>query len=217
MTTATTATAQPETRGIGTGAAPRRSQRALLRRRGPDGRHRPDHRSRRGGARLALQRLRQQGRAGGGLPRLAARRHDPPAHGGGRPVRRSASEDPGRLRRPGRSCSSSPTSTGAPSSPRPPRLARVASSNTPLTNSGHGSGPCSPVWPRRPAPRDPVGLGRQLHLLYDGAGLAARMDHCDPGIAQPTREAAEALLDAALGGRARSTGRAKRAREAIDV
>ena len=64
---------------------------------------------------------------------------------------------------------------------------------------------------------DPVGLGRQLHLLYDGAGLAARMDHCDPGIAQPTREAAEALLDAALGGRARSTGRAKRAREAIDV
>jgi AcrR family transcriptional regulator len=45
---------------------------------------------------------------------------------------------------------------------------------------------------------DPVGLGRQLHLLYDGAGLAARMDHCDPGITQPTRDAAEALLDAAL-------------------
>ena len=51
------------------------------------------------------------------------------------------------------SCSSSPTSTAAPSSPRPPRLAPVASSNTPLTNSGHGSGPCSPVSPRRPAPR----------------------------------------------------------------
>jgi AcrR family transcriptional regulator len=45
---------------------------------------------------------------------------------------------------------------------------------------------------------DPIGLGRQLHLLYDGAGLAARMDHCDPGIAQPTRDAAQALLDAAL-------------------
>jgi AcrR family transcriptional regulator len=45
---------------------------------------------------------------------------------------------------------------------------------------------------------DPVGLGRQLHLIYDGAGLAARMDHCDPGIAQPTRDAAQALLDAAL-------------------
>ncbi len=45
---------------------------------------------------------------------------------------------------------------------------------------------------------DPVGLGRQLHLLYDGAGLAARMDHGDPGIAQPTRDAAQALLDAAL-------------------
>jgi AcrR family transcriptional regulator len=46
---------------------------------------------------------------------------------------------------------------------------------------------------------DPASLGRQLHLVYDGAGLAARMDHCDPGIAQPTRDAAEALLDAALG------------------
>jgi AcrR family transcriptional regulator len=45
---------------------------------------------------------------------------------------------------------------------------------------------------------DPISLGRQLHLLYDGAGLAARMDHKDPGIAQPTRDAAEALLDAAL-------------------
>jgi AcrR family transcriptional regulator len=45
---------------------------------------------------------------------------------------------------------------------------------------------------------DPVSLGRQLQLVYDGAGLAARMDHCDPGIAQPTRDAAQALLDAAL-------------------
>jgi AcrR family transcriptional regulator len=45
---------------------------------------------------------------------------------------------------------------------------------------------------------DPVRLGRQLHLLYDGAGLAARMDHRDPGIAQTTHDAAQALLDAAL-------------------
>jgi hypothetical protein len=30
---------------------------------------------------------------------------------------------------------------------------------------------------------DPVSLGRQLHLIYDGAGLAGRMDHHDPGIA----------------------------------
>jgi len=44
----------------------------------------------------------------------------------------------------------------------------------------------------------PVTLGRQLHLLYDGAGLAARMDHGDAGIAQTTRDAAQALLDAAL-------------------
>jgi AcrR family transcriptional regulator len=44
---------------------------------------------------------------------------------------------------------------------------------------------------------DPEKLGRQLHLVYDGAGLAARMDHDDPGIAPSARDAAEALLDAA--------------------
>jgi AcrR family transcriptional regulator len=41
---------------------------------------------------------------------------------------------------------------------------------------------------------DPDALARQLHLLYDGAGLSARMDH-DPSAA--TRAAAAALLDAA--------------------
>jgi AcrR family transcriptional regulator len=45
---------------------------------------------------------------------------------------------------------------------------------------------------------DPGTLGRQLHLLYDGAGLAARMDHRDPGIAPSVREAAESLLDVAV-------------------
>jgi AcrR family transcriptional regulator len=45
---------------------------------------------------------------------------------------------------------------------------------------------------------DPVSLGHQLHLLYDGAGLAARMDHCDPGIEQRARDAVQAVLDAAL-------------------
>jgi hypothetical protein len=45
---------------------------------------------------------------------------------------------------------------------------------------------------------DPVSLGRQLHLLYDGAGLAARMDHRDPGIGESARDAAQALLDGAL-------------------
>ena len=45
---------------------------------------------------------------------------------------------------------------------------------------------------------DPASLGRQLQLLYDGAGLAARMDHCDPGIEPSARDAAQALLDAAL-------------------
>jgi AcrR family transcriptional regulator len=41
-------------------------------------------------------------------------------------------------------------------------------------------------------------LGRQLHLIYDGASLSARMDH-DPAAATAARAAAEALLDAALG------------------
>jgi AcrR family transcriptional regulator len=45
---------------------------------------------------------------------------------------------------------------------------------------------------------DPVGLGRQLHLVYDGAGLAARMDHRDPGIGPSARDAARALVNAAL-------------------
>ena len=45
---------------------------------------------------------------------------------------------------------------------------------------------------------DAAGLARQLHLLYDGAGLSARMDH-DPSAAVAARAAAEALLDAALG------------------
>jgi AcrR family transcriptional regulator len=46
--------------------------------------------------------------------------------------------------------------------------------------------------------RDPMSLGRQLHLIYDGAGLAGRMDHHDPGIAPSARAAVQALLDAAL-------------------
>jgi AcrR family transcriptional regulator len=45
---------------------------------------------------------------------------------------------------------------------------------------------------------DPVSLGRQLHLLYDGAGLAARMDRRDPAVAPSARDAAQALLDVAL-------------------
>jgi AcrR family transcriptional regulator len=45
---------------------------------------------------------------------------------------------------------------------------------------------------------DPVSLGRQLHLIYDGAGLAARMDHHDPGIAPSARDAVQALLTLSL-------------------
>jgi len=44
---------------------------------------------------------------------------------------------------------------------------------------------------------DPEGLARELHLLYDGASLSARMDH-DASAAVAARTAAAALLDAAL-------------------
>jgi len=44
---------------------------------------------------------------------------------------------------------------------------------------------------------DPEGLARQLHLIYDGASLSARMDH-DPAVAVAARTAAAILLDAAL-------------------
>jgi hypothetical protein len=42
-------------------------------------------------------------------------------------------------------------------------------------------------------------LARQLHLLYDGSGQAARMDH-DPAAAAAARAAAATLLDAAGAG-----------------
>ena len=45
-------------------------------------------------------------------------------------------------------------------------------------------------------PRPDV-LARQLHLLYDGSGQSARLDH-DPAAAVAARAAAETLLDAAL-------------------
>jgi AcrR family transcriptional regulator len=44
---------------------------------------------------------------------------------------------------------------------------------------------------------DPEGLARQLHLLYDGAGISARMDR-DPTAATTARAAAAALFDAAV-------------------
>jgi AcrR family transcriptional regulator len=43
---------------------------------------------------------------------------------------------------------------------------------------------------------DPGQLGGQLHVLYDGAGLTARMDR-DPDIAAATRAAVETLIDSA--------------------
>jgi len=43
---------------------------------------------------------------------------------------------------------------------------------------------------------EPEALARQLHLLYDGSGQAARMDH-DPAAGAAARAAAAILLDAA--------------------
>ena len=45
---------------------------------------------------------------------------------------------------------------------------------------------------------EPEALARQLHLLYDGSGQAARMDHDPAAAAAAARAAAATLLDAAL-------------------
>ena len=45
---------------------------------------------------------------------------------------------------------------------------------------------------------DPETLGRQLHMIYDGSSLSARMDR-DPSAAVTARAAAAVLLDAAAG------------------
>ena len=44
---------------------------------------------------------------------------------------------------------------------------------------------------------DADGLARQLHLLYDGAGVSARMDR-DPSAATTARAAAATLFDTAV-------------------
>jgi AcrR family transcriptional regulator len=44
---------------------------------------------------------------------------------------------------------------------------------------------------------NPARLAKQLHLVYDGAGVAARMDH-DPSVARTARTVAGAMLDASL-------------------
>jgi AcrR family transcriptional regulator len=51
---------------------------------------------------------------------------------------------------------------------------------------------------REAGAKDPAMLGRQLHLLYDGAGLAARMDHHDRSVAPSTRAAVQILLESAV-------------------
>lgn len=43
---------------------------------------------------------------------------------------------------------------------------------------------------------DPAGLGARLHLVYDGAGVSARLDR-DPSVGRTSLAVATALLDAA--------------------
>jgi AcrR family transcriptional regulator len=52
---------------------------------------------------------------------------------------------------------------------------------------------------REAGARQPEQLATQLHLLYDGATVAAQIDH-DPGAAATAKEAAARLLDAARSG-----------------
>jgi AcrR family transcriptional regulator len=52
---------------------------------------------------------------------------------------------------------------------------------------------------------EPEALARQLHLLYDGSGQAARMDHDPAAAATTARAAAATLLDAALARRTAAT------------
>ncbi len=52
---------------------------------------------------------------------------------------------------------------------------------------------------RRAGASDPDALARALHLLYDGAGVSARMDR-DLGAATAAREVAAVLVDAAVTG-----------------
>jgi AcrR family transcriptional regulator len=59
---------------------------------------------------------------------------------------------------------------------------------------------------------EPEVLARQLHLLFDGSGQSARMDH-DPGAAAAARAAAATLLDATLLDAALATGPAARLSE----
>ncbi|HWD96373.1 MAG TPA: TetR/AcrR family transcriptional regulator [Acidimicrobiales bacterium] len=52
---------------------------------------------------------------------------------------------------------------------------------------------------REAGARDPETLGRQLHLLYDGASIAAWMDR-DASVSTPAQRAARLLVDETLGG-----------------
>ena len=123
--------------------------------------------------------------------------HDQQAHRGDRRLRRSAPEDHGCLRRP-----DTPIQRTRLQRLRLHRrlyrgalrwACRACRRPVPRLDPRHVHRPRRAS--RCPRPGQPR---RQLQLVYDGAGLAARMDHRDPRIAPAVHNAAQALLDATL-------------------
>ena len=183
---------------LGARAAAGRRQRAVLRGGRAERRHRPRDRAGRRREGVAVQHVRQQGRARAGLPRDPARAHDGADRSRDRAARDAAREAARRVRGQGE-LFAQPDFHGCAFSARPPaRIRATAPSSRPRTPTGLGARAADRAG--RPGRRpEPAELARQLHLLYDGAAVTAKMDH-DPAAATFARAAAEALLDAALAG-----------------
>ena len=95
-------------------------------------------------------------------------------------ARRPAGQDPRRLRQPGRGRCAGRASAAAPSPPPVPRRGRAgcveeATALLPRVVPRRSSS----TWRPAPVPHDADLLGRQLHLLYDGAAASGNLDH-DP-------------------------------------
>ena len=175
-----------------------RGQRTVLQRGRAHGRHRPHHRAGRRGQGLAVQHVRQQGRAGPCLPGDPPRQRHPAHHAGGGALRHPARAPAGRVRGPGAELFALPDYRGC-------AFARASAESHP-GDLAEQAAEAYRRWVRalltelaaRAGVPEPEVLARQLHLLYDGSGQSARMDH-DPAAAAAARAAAATLLDAALG------------------
>lgn len=132
-----------------------------------------------------------------GLPRHPARGHRRPDHPGRRGVRHAARADAGGLRVPGTAV--------RPAGLRGCAFIRAGAEASPggLVQEAADSfrGWMRELFTRLAAEAgaaDPDALGHQLHILYDGAGISALMDH-DSDVAAASRAAATALIAAATG------------------